>query len=258
MEDIFGFPWMVSGSLFVAICILFALLGLWITHKSINPKTRKNNHDVAGFTFGIVGVVYAVLLGFTVVNVNDRFNSIQKNLVEESAVMLQLYRDAETFPEATRNAIRREIKSYAELVYNEEWDMMAAQKESSQAYDRLLSLWKEYYKVDPQNDKEMAWFKESLLRMNELANYRIIRLFNTTQSLGSMMWTLLVSGALITIFFMYFFSIESLFAHALLTALLTGTISFMLFLILSLDSAFSGDVSVAPTEIEKTIQRFNS
>lgn len=258
MENFLNLPWALSGTLYVLFWVAAALLGLWIVDKWVSPAIRRKCHDVVGFTFGIVGVIYAVLLGFIVVSVNDRFNQIQKNFVSEAAVMLELYRDAEVFSPEERDRVRAQIKSYAGLVYKEEWGLMAQQVESQKAYDHLLTLWREYYKIEPKTEREKAWFQESLQKMNELAEARVIRLFNTTQSLSGLMWTMLVAGAVITIVFMYFFSVESGAAHVLLTALLAGVISFMLFLVLSLDSAFSGDVHVEPTEILKTMERFET
>lgn len=258
MDAFFDLPWTVGGIIFTSVCIFFSLLGLWVVQNTTTAKTRKSNHDVAGFTFGIVGVVYAVLLGFTVVNVNDRFNEIQMNLVQESAVMLQLYRDAEGLPAENRIAIREQIKKYALLVYSEEIRDLIAGKESAKPYDHLMELWKQYYKVQAKTETEKVWFTESVARMNQLADYRVLRLFNSTQSLGDMMWALLVLGALITVFFMYFFFVEKFLVHALLTAFLTGTIAFMLFLILSLDTAYSGYVRIDTSEIGKTIERFET
>jgi membrane protein implicated in regulation of membrane protease activity len=258
MDYLMALNWMYGGIIFVSISVLLSVVGLYFVHRSVEPSLRKKNHDVAGYTFGIVGVVYAVLLGFTVVNVNDRYNDIQKNLVQESAVMLQLYRNAEVFPKEVKDGIRDQIFKYAKLVYEEEWDRMSMKAESEQAYDHLLQLWRKYYLVEPKGERENIWLGESVTKMNALADARVMRLHNSSESLGDMMWALLVAGALITILFMYFFYIESFTTHALLTALLTGTISFMLFLILSLDTAFTGYVHIEPKEIKKTMERFRT
>lgn len=250
--------WMYGGMIFVSLSVIVAVLGLYCVHRTIEPAMRKKNHDVAGYTFNIVGVVYAVLLGFTVVNVNDRYNAIQKNLVQESAVMLQLYRNAEVFPQDIKEGIRDQIFKYAKLVYEEEWNRMALRAESEKAYDHLLALWRQYYRVEPKNEREHIWLGESVTKMNSLADARVMRLHNSNDSLGGMMWALLVAGAIITIFFMYFFYVESFATHALLTAFLTGTISFMLFLIGSLDTAFSGNVHIEPKEIKTTMERFRT
>lgn len=256
MTHFFDLPWQFGGMVFTLGCVCLALLGLWIISKLSTPEMRRKHHDVVGFTFGIVGVVYAVLLGFTVVNVNDRFNQIQMNLIEESALMLKLYRDAEGLPLENRDKVRGTIRDYANTVYGEELQAQEEGRESIKAYGHLAALWAELYRTKPESETEKVWFAETVHQMNQLANYRVLRIFNMTQSLGEMMWALLVGGALITIFFMYFFYVESYLIHALLTAFLTGTIAFMLFLILNLDTAYSGYARVDVEEIAKTIQRF--
>lgn len=256
MTQFFNLPWQFGGIAFTLACVAVALLGLWIVQKNSTAETRRRHHDVAGFTFGIVGVVYAVLLGFTVVNVNDRFNEIQMNLIQESSLMLKLYRDAEGVPKENRDKIRNLIKTYALTIYGEEIKEQEEGRESKKAYSYLASIWEELYRVNPETETQKVWFAESVHQMNDLANYRVLRIFNMTQSLGGMMWALLVGGALITVFFMYFFYVESFLVHALLTAFLTGTIAFMLFLILNLDTAYSGYARVDIAEIAKTIERF--
>lgn len=253
-----GLPWVYGGVIFVAICVALSIVVLYSAQRFIDPFLRRKCHDVAGFTFNIVGVLYAVLLGFIVVEVNNRYNAIAQDLVREATVMLQLYRDAELFPQENKDAIRKELRNYTRLVYEEEWDRMSLRQESVRGYDHLLLLWREYYKIDPKSDRDSIWLSESVTKMNALADARVVRMHNSNDSLGGMMWTLLILGALITIFFMCFFSIESFSFHALLMGLLTGIISFMLFLIASMDTAFSGYVHLEPTEIKKTIERFNT
>jgi hypothetical protein len=152
--------------------------------------------------------------------------------------------------------IRHTVKEYAKTVYGEEIQEQEEGRESHKAYQHLSGLWQELYGVKPETETQKVWFTESVHQMNQLAHFRVLRIFNMTQSLGAMMWALLVGGALITIFFMYFFYVESFLVHALLTAFLTGTIAFMLFLILNLDTAYSGYARVDVAEIAKTIERF--
>lgn len=258
MDYLMNLHWFTGGIIFVVISAVLSVVGLYFATHFLDPNLRKKCHDVAGFTFNIVGVLYAVLLGFMVVEVNNRYNAIAQDVVREATVMLQLYRNAELFPQESRDEIRKSLRNYARLVYEEEWDRMSLYQESEHGYDHLLHLWREYYKIDPKTEKERIWLTESVAKMNALADARVIRMHNSNDSLGGMMWSLLIMGALITIFFMYFFHIDSFYFHALLTALLTGIVSFMLFLILSMDSAFSGYVHIEPDEIKKTIDRFNS
>jgi len=72
-----------------------------------------------------------------------------------------------------------------------------------------------------------------------------------------MMWSLLIIGALITIGFMFFFGLENLRSQMLMTALLAGYISFMLYLVYSLDNVYTGPEAIQPTALEQVYTLFD-
>jgi hypothetical protein len=71
------------------------------------------------------------------------------------------------------------------------------------------------------------------------------------------MWCLLIIGAAFTICFMFFFGLENFQSHMLMTALLAGYLSFMLFLVYSLDHVFKGPQGIKPVALEQVYAFFN-
>ena len=71
------------------------------------------------------------------------------------------------------------------------------------------------------------------------------------------MWCLLNIGAVITISFMFFFGLENFQSHMLMTALLAGYLSFMLFLVYSLDNVFKGPQGIKPVALEQVYALFD-
>jgi hypothetical protein len=65
----------------------------------------------------------------------------------------------------------------------------------------------------------------------------------------------LIAGGVITISFMYFFGVENLKAQIMMTAALSGIISFIVFLILAIDNPFQGDISIRPDSLGHIIER---
>ena len=51
--------------------------------KSLEKLTA--NNEVAGFKFALIGVLYAVLLGFTVIIVWEQFEDVEKDVVTKAA-----------------------------------------------------------------------------------------------------------------------------------------------------------------------------
>jgi hypothetical protein len=97
-DRLLDLPWVLAGIIIVGAVILLSLAGVWFVRSHVSAKTLKASHDVAGFSFGIMGVIYAVLLGFIVFNVNENFQKAQADLLQETSVIMELFRDTATFP----------------------------------------------------------------------------------------------------------------------------------------------------------------
>ncbi len=55
------------GGLLVAATVLFAVAGTLLVRRLAGTEVLKLNNEVAGFIYAVIGVVYAVLLGFTAI-----------------------------------------------------------------------------------------------------------------------------------------------------------------------------------------------
>src|SRR5271155_65772 len=98
MELFNSLSWVYSSLLVVVPSILISIFALWIVRKFVPAAALRKHHDVAGFTFSIIGVLYSVILGFTVINVQGRYNEAAESIHTEAIMVADLYRDAEYFP----------------------------------------------------------------------------------------------------------------------------------------------------------------
>ena len=257
-EYLENYPWAYAAIILSAMFVIFAIVGILIVRNTINRKSLKENHDVAGFVFTNLGVLYAVLLGFTVVNVQQRFDKIKDVAEQEAGYLSALYRDSEVFSEKNRHEIRESIKTYCFSALNEEWASMAHGESHPNTEKAFKNILKAYYKVEIANRKQEVWYSESVSKLNELMSARLARILGSRESLGSEMWTLLILGAVVMVAFIWFFSIESLTSHILMASVLAVSTAFLIFLIYSLDTAYSGNVSIPPEALQRALDNFNS
>jgi len=97
----------IVSSLFIVIPVIVVCLGvLLLVRKMVPAEELKTNHEVAGFTLGIIGVLYSVILGFTVVHVQEKHNRMIQSVQIEAVTIADLYREASFFPKESRLAIR--------------------------------------------------------------------------------------------------------------------------------------------------------
>lgn len=249
--------WVISAILVIVPITILSLIILWIIRKKVSIATLRKHHDVAGYVFSIIGVLYSVILGFTVINVQDRYNKAQETVYTEATIMTELYRDAVYFDKTSLPLIRANLRKYVDYVIRKEWNRPSDQKRRLRADAILQDLWKSYEGVDLQNKRTKIWYQQTITKLECLMNTRLAREFYSWQNLSSMMWTILILGAIITICFMFFFGLENLRLQMLMTSLLTIYLTFMLYLVFSLDHVFEGSVHVTPRAFEESLSIFD-
>jgi hypothetical protein len=65
-------PLWIAAAL-VALITVAAMFGPVVVRRRLGLEWLRTNNEVAGFKFATVGVIYAVLLGFAVITVWDKF-----------------------------------------------------------------------------------------------------------------------------------------------------------------------------------------
>jgi hypothetical protein len=251
-------PNAMSGLIIVTLSILLAIAGMYLVRRRI-PYTRlKDNNEVAGFIYSMIGIVYAVLLGFLVVVVWEKYSDTESSIQEEAVHIGILLRDAQALPEPSRSQVQERLLSYAKSVVNEEWAAMAKGQSSPTTSDAYNNIWKAYYEIQPQSEREKIFYQESIKGLSDLSHSRRFRLLSSRSGLPVALWVLLIIGGIIAVGFTYLFGIESTRTQVLMVALLAGLIGFILFLIISLDFPFTGDLRIEPEGIKSIIETWES
>src|SRR5689334_14693915 len=121
MRALFNSPsWVLSSFLVVFCSIVLSLWILWLLRKRFSTRELKKSHDVVGFTFSLIGVLYSVILGFTVINTQDRYNVVLETIHTEAILLADLYQDATYFTDEDRDNIRSSLQNYLSHVLQEE------------------------------------------------------------------------------------------------------------------------------------------
>lgn len=248
----------VGGIVLVAAAVLLAVIGTVIVRRRVGVETLKLNNEVAGFIYAVVGVLYAVLLGFTAIIVWEQFEKAQGGVDQEANQLADLYRDAQSFPDATRKQLEFQLREYTRLVVEKEWPAMAERRSSPETWDIYNEIWRSYHRFRPENDHQKIWYEESLGRLNQLADQRRLRLLSSeSEGVPTVMWIALLGAGTITIGFSLLFGTRSAAAHLLMTSGLALTIALVLVSVLALQHPFSGITRIEPEAFEQTARIFD-
>lgn len=235
------------GSLFVCAVMVVSVLGLVIVRRFVDIESLKRHHDVASFFFLMIGTLYAVLIAFAIFVVWTQFQDAGTNLEREVNEVGDLSHMSVSMPDPLRTNIRTALIEYIHAVLEDEFPAMADGRESQRTWAAIQNVWKAYDAGDPNNPKFQAFYAESIRHLNELSNYRRIRLFTSRGTVPQTLWYLLFSGGIVLVLFTYFFGHESLAWQAAMTAALAGTLAFSLYLIVAYNGPYDGSTRIAPT-----------
>jgi Protein of unknown function (DUF4239) len=250
----FEVPDLLLGLFIVTSSIVVAVAGVCIIRCRVHYSILKEDHEVAGFLYSMVGVIYAVLLAFITIVVWEQYRDAQNYVQQEAVRVSNLLRDAQVFPDPVRKKLRGKLLAYGRAVVSDEWNTMAKRQPSPLASKAYEDIWETIYEIQPETERERAFYRESITRLNELSGIRRSRLLSSQSRIPSLLWVLLAGGAAISIAYTYMFGMKNRWVHVLTAGSLAGLIGFVLFLILALSSPFSGSLLISPDPLESVLQ----
>jgi hypothetical protein len=245
----------LMGILVVGGSTLLAVAGLLLVRRLVPLAVLRENNEVCGFMLAVLAVAYGVVLAFVVISQWDDFQGAKLTVETEANHLAAIFRLAQGLPEPARHHVQGLLRTYAQVVVEEEWPAMDQGKESRHAWDLLDRLWQAIRDVSPSTVRENPFYPELLRHMDGLNDQRRLRLLASRDGLHPLVWIVLIVGAAILVLFTYFFGLRSIRAQVAMTAMMTLTITINLFLINAIDYPFTGDLRVEPEAFRFVLER---
>jgi hypothetical protein len=244
--------------LLVCLFVLISVGGLLLVQRLVPIEVRQRQNDVAGFIYAVLGVAYAVLLGLMVIAVWEQWDAAKAIVDDEASELAEIYWIAHQLPQPEGRHIQELAHSYAEVVVDEEWQLMAQGEFSPKAWATIDEIRDSIQSLHASNDDQLLLDQQALERVHGLADARRDRLLAAEEGLPAIMWVVLIGGGLIVVGFTYLFGMENNITHILMVAALALIISSVLFTVASLNYPYRGDVHIGPDAFEQILWRFKT
>lgn len=211
------------------------------------------HHEVAGFLVAVVGVLYAVVLGFLVVTVWSAFDSAQRNADLEASDVAEVFLITRAIPEPARSHLRSLMADYAFEVRDREWLMLAAGGQDPVARELLLEGFDTIAKMPIPATTTGEALRQSALQgaafatFRDLSSQRRQRLLDAENHVQGALYFALILGALLVFGFVFLFGVERSAPQLTMTALVAGSIGLLFGMIVELDRPYSNGIRVTPT-----------
>jgi hypothetical protein len=245
----------LSALLLVALPTVIAACGPLVIRRFFPVESVAANNEVAGFKFATLGVVYAVILGLAVISVWEKFAEAESAATREASAVTSLYRLATGTDAAEADALRTSLAAYARSAIDDDWPAMANGAESPRTFAALNSLYSTAMASGPAHND--AVFSAMLDQLDLVTDARRARLALAEGVVPSLVWLVLLLGAVITVGFTFFFGLGNLRVQSLMTAMLAFVIFLALYVALEIDHPFSGPISVEPEGLRHVLRNFD-
>lgn len=229
-------PWatavvLVGGAVLVTILVSNAV------HRRYDSEGLKGNNEVAGYTFGVIGAIYGLLLALALVAVWGGYARARENAADEEACVRSLHRIAEGLY-GGGGEMEKALERY-KVAANGEWGKSLPDAVAVDAVDDMGHL------LASERDASSAPFvADALARLDRLADLRAARRANTQSGMPSFLWGVMLIGAAVTVGFSLFFGSPNPHSQRTMTAILAATLTLVLFAVLEMDHPYEGDIRV--------------
>ncbi|RPI37255.1 MAG: DUF4239 domain-containing protein [Nitrospiraceae bacterium] len=258
VRTVVQWPLSVSVLIIVALSAVLPWLAVRLVRRIWPHPAFKENNELVGFTYAIYGLIYGVLLAFTIVVAWQRFEETEKLVLHETTILSGLWRDSIVARPFIRDNIQKNLIGYAQSVVDDEWPAMAARgrahPKTEEVYERL---WAITYVFEPKTKIQEAYMDHFLGRMNELSATRRLRILHSRVEVHSVLWLVLLIGAVPTVAYPLLFSNEHAWVQVVIMGCIMMIVMLGLLVTLSLQHPFSGEVSIQPDAFRDLLDSFH-
>jgi hypothetical protein len=241
----------------VAAVAAVSIAFLWAARRS--PWNERfasefRHHDEA---FEFLGVAYAVLLAFVVIQAYTSYNDAKSGAETKAEAVLQLSRTAEAFAPDQLHRLEGVLVCYGRAVIHDAWPKMQEGQESSLVNDWGTRFRQVALQTQANSFVQRASFRELLTEQDSRIEGRRTRLAEAVRVVPAPLWIVLVLGAVLTIGWVILGSSRrgSFLVQATVVACVAWMVASVLLLVYFLDHPFADQSGgIAPSEMEHTLK----
>ncbi len=211
-------------------------------HFNISDETD----DTVQFYAGAIAAFYGIALAFITVANWENYTRAVSIVSAEAASVGALYRDVNGYPQPLSDELKASLKEYLEFVVNQTWP---AQKQGAvlQGSVQILNKFQDaILQFEPATEGQKVIHQEAFSQYNNFLNYRRQRIDFVDAKLPTILWIIILGGAVITIFVTYFFYVPNVRLHILLIVCYSTLIAVVIYFTALMENPLKGPVAISP------------
>jgi Protein of unknown function (DUF4239) len=245
-----------GASFIVAVSVAAVIAGLLVVRRRAPAGGYFADSTRGAGVFSVLARGVAVLLAFVIFLALQTFRTAKEDAGEEAVATTQLYRTTALLAEPAGSELRGDLVCYGRAVVEDEWRTMTSGTESSTVQGWLDRMTSTVASISPENEREATAYGEWFDQDAQRREGRRGRLAQAEPFVPSLLWAVLVLGALLVITYMMLFADpkERGPVQAFMVGGVTAVIVSGLVVVAFLDSPYGERAgSIHPSEMRRTL-----
>ncbi|MDX5348548.1 MAG: DUF4239 domain-containing protein [Hymenobacteraceae bacterium] len=256
MTDLATQPFWLIAICFISFGILVAL-GSFISSRKLFPEgvIAENGVKPATLVGTVIGSLFALLLALILVTVWQNYEKQKERTIMEAVALANLYRSSNGLNSDQSQAIKQLTINYTRNLIEFSWDSMEKGHESKVTFNSFQKLYSFIINYVPSSQKEEIIYREMIDHLNELANYRRLRLITVKQNnIPITLWFIIISVGIVSVCYTNFFYIGNKYTQATVISLHASIIAVILMLVFLLNHPYRGTTKIKPTSFKHLLE----
>lgn len=252
ISDLIG----VSDSLFCLILTIAAVIVTYFMARVVIRILPFGQIAESGEGFGsfcnVIGVLYAIVLGYVLVNVYETYSTAGEKVEAEASLLIDLLRDAEGLPMLQGLKLRKATVDYIDSVVEKEWPYMVKEGDfHPETFEKFGEVYRKASKIRCETDEQRLFLGEIVGRLGDLSATRRERIQVSSERVPDVLWAMMLGVGMITFLMAFFFPVESTKVRTAFLCATAAVMTFTTLLIFVMDRPYKGSLGIKPNSLVK-------
>jgi len=239
--------------------LFFSLGGILLLRKVWPISKRPKFADIHGHMFGVIGIIYAVLIGAIAIGSWDKFKSAEELANKEALTALSIYRTASGLETNQAKEVKQFIEGYLTNVIEKEWPNMKKGIILDIKEPYLYELSNFLTAINTKNTTQLIFLNTLVQETIKLREIRGMRIFVSDSSLNIILLQFTLLGSFLIFLATIFFGAEHpLPSSIIIVSILSIVTGLVITIIIGLDHPYQGDIVISPRPLEAALKFMKS
>jgi hypothetical protein len=169
MLNYFQDAFIMAAVVAAGVGFLFLLQLVW------RSELRSQHNNLIGWHVGVLGSIYAVIIGFMLFAVWTNFAAAYTNADSEANCLVDVARASRGLPVAARDRVLQLSNEYVNVMLTKEWPAMSRRELSPASHDVIKQLWATLATTEPHTPGEQISLAHTLTELGKMTEFRRLR-----------------------------------------------------------------------------------